>query len=136
MGTPSEHQLPVLHLPHKLPANTHPQSSSDRLIRPDQIDGDEATSADRHKLIEELADPTSAGFISSSLHSSSSSVPISARTAHTDGQQTTVVSHFGRNPLSFLHKISSPWNPSSTQQQIPKSSIDGPAPQPKSSRPP
>ncbi|KAL5979164.1 hypothetical protein ACLOJK_019062 [Asimina triloba] len=93
-----------------------PPSSSDRLIRPDQIDGDEATSADRHKLIEELADPTSAGFISSSLHSSSSSVPISARTAHTDGQQTTVVSHFGRNPLSFLQKISSPWNPSSTQQ--------------------
>ncbi|KAL6009390.1 hypothetical protein ACLOJK_022619 [Asimina triloba] len=28
--------------------------------------------------------------------------------AHTDGQQTTVVSHFGRNPLSFLHKSRSP----------------------------
>ncbi|KAL6005830.1 hypothetical protein ACLOJK_041713, partial [Asimina triloba] len=56
-------------------AGEHPHpSSSDRPIRPDQIDGDEATSADRHKPIEELADPASAGFISSNLHSSSSSV--------------------------------------------------------------
>ncbi|KAL6000641.1 hypothetical protein ACLOJK_024342, partial [Asimina triloba] len=58
-------------------AGEHPHPSSfDRPIRPDQIDGDEATSTDRHKPIDELADPASTDFISSSLHSSSSGVLI------------------------------------------------------------
>ncbi|KAL5997100.1 hypothetical protein ACLOJK_008028, partial [Asimina triloba] len=92
-----------------------PPSSSDRLIRPDQIDGDEATSADRHKLIEELADPTSAGFISSSLHSSSSSVPIPARTEHVDGQQSRV----GQRSKQISHPpITAPSAAPTQNQQI------------------